>query len=305
MIGTTYTITNRDGELIKINDHVTNPNQIIALQEYPSFDVDIKNNEIDREGQHGIWDFYSYFGKRIMTFSGVIVGATEQDVEAVKNKLIKVTSIPLQSDEDNDGYVVVKWTDVNGESWQVEAKLIKSIQFGRPMKQNYRLDFNFSLKANDPYLYSQTLNTQVGIRGYIQQGAQFPIELPATIGQNLNNLLTVTNDGEVSIHTLIRIYGEDQGDITNPKIENRTTGKTFQINTVITGASNWIEIDSNEGTVVDQSGADLSGDIDTESEFILLAPGSNELLYTSDEDPVITLESPTAPWSIKFRTAKI
>ena len=305
MIGLQYTITNKDGDEIILNDHTTDPSRIIALQVYPQFDIDVKNTEIDKEGQHGIWDFYSYFGKRLVTFTGVIIGDTEEDAEAVKNQLTKVLAIPLQSSESQNGYVTLKWTDSIGASWQVECKLVRNIQFSRNMKEVYKLDFNFSLKSNDPYIYSQILNTQVGIRGYLQQGATFPIMLPAVIGQSVNNLLTVTNAGDVAIHTLIRLYGEDQGDITNPRIKNNTTGKTFQVNTTIVGSANWIEIDTNAGTVVDQSGADLSGDIDEDSEFITLVPGANDLLYESDEDPVITLESPTAPWTVKFRTAKI
>lgn len=305
MIGTIFTITNKEGEEIKINDHTTDPSKIIALQNYPTFETDIKNNEIDKEGQHGIWDFYSFLGKRIITFSGVIVGDLEADVEEVKNNLINVMSIPLQSDETMNGYVTIKWVDPLGSSWQVEAKLMRSIQFSRNMRQNYRLDFNFSVKSSDPYIYSQVLNTQVGVRGYIKQGAQFPIILPTVMGQNQVNTLVVSNDGEVTVHTIIRIYGEDQGDVTNPRIQNVTTGKTFQLDTVLVGASNWIEINSLEGTVVDQDGDDLSGLINADSEFILLKPGTNELLYISDEDPIVTLESPTAPWTVKFRTAKI
>ncbi len=305
MIGTIFEIKNKDDVSILLNDHVTTPSQIIALQSYPQFEVDIKSNEVEREGQHGIWDFNSYYGKRMISFSGVIVGMSEADVETVKNKLMRVLSLPSQPDAVQNGYVTISWTDSQGASWQVEAKLNKDVNFDRKIKEVFRLDFNFTVKASDPYIYAQVLRQFAGVRGYTQLGATFPIILPATIGLSEHNVLSIENTGQVMVDTIIRLYGEDQGDITNPRIVNKTTGKTFQLNLVMAGADEYMDIDSKEGTVVDQDGNDRSADIDGASQFILLKQGVNDLVYKSDEDPVITLETPTALWTIKFRPAKI
>jgi len=305
MIGLQYTLENQNGESIVINDHTTNPNQIIALQQYPQFDVDIKNSELPREGQHGIWDFFSFYGRRVTSFQGVIVGASELDVETVKNQLMKVLAFGSQPQSGNDGSVLVKWTDIENKSWQISGKLMNPIQFNRSMKQNFRLDFNFSLKSADPFIVSQSLINTVGVRGYTSAGAMFPITLPLTIGTVNINELTVNNIGSADAETIIRIYGEDQGDITNPKVRNLTTGEFIQIDTVITGSTHYIEINSKEGTVVDQDGLDLSGDITTDSSFIHLKAGENLMFYTSDEDPLITLELPTALFTVKFRSTKI
>jgi len=51
MIGTKFTLENADGQSIIINDHDTDPLNCIALQEYPTFELEIKNQEIAKEGQ--------------------------------------------------------------------------------------------------------------------------------------------------------------------------------------------------------------------------------------------------------------
>lgn len=305
MISTQYTFTNQGGDSITINDHTTNPNQIIALQSYPQFDVDIKSSEINKEGQHGVWDFFSYYGRRVTTFSGVIVGLTETDVETVKNKLLKVLAFPSQPRSGRDGTVTLVWTDIESRTWQLTGKLMNSIQFNRNMKETFRLDFNFSLKSADPFIVAQTPQTVVGTRGYTRIGAQFPISMPTTLGVVEVGNFTVNNGGSAYAQSIIRIYGESQGDITNPKVRNLTTGEYIQLSTTIVGASNYIEIDSQEGTIVNQSGTDLSNTITGDSRFLLLQQGANDMIYTSDENPLETLELPTATITVTFRNTKI
>lgn len=304
MIGIPYTIQNKNGDSIVINDH-SNPDRIIALQQYPGFDVDIKNNESPREGQHGIWDFNSYFGKRLITFQGVIIGKTEADVETVKNNLMNVLTLPIQPTTINNGKVTLKWSDILGDSWQIEAKLYRAVQFSRDMKQTYKLDFTFSLKAPDPFIVGQSLISVTGIRGYTSVGVHFPITLPATVGQNEVGQITIPNPSSVDSYTTIRLYGESAGTINTPTITNLSTGKFFKLWAVIDGADDYIEIDSKNGTVIDKDGNDLSGYIAGGSEFIMLKPGENKLIYKSDEDPQIVLYLPSAPYSVAFRKTKI
>jgi hypothetical protein len=80
---------------VTINDH-TDPQNVIALQDYPTFDLDIRNEEIPKDGQHGIWDFYSFYGRRLIVFSGVIVGEDEAHVVTLRDTLINVTKLPAQ-----------------------------------------------------------------------------------------------------------------------------------------------------------------------------------------------------------------
>lgn len=309
MIGNTYTITNENGDSFKINDHVTDPNNFIALQDYPLFDVDVKNQEMDREGQHGIWDFNSFYGKRAINFAGVIVGETEADVETMRNQMLKVLALPPVPETQTAGYVTIEWSDANGDDWQIDAKVQSYPRFERGMKQNLRLRFQISLKAKNPEIESQIEEESTGLRGWETGEVILPVVLPTEISLVFDNIVTVANAGTVQAHTVIRIYGEDGG-ITNPRIYNITTNKIFQVNTTLADATEWIEINSKLGTVVDQDGNDQSGLVDGTSEYILLNIGNNEIVFLSDESegagsPLTTWEYPEATFSVKHRTTII
>lgn len=456
MIGYQFQLTNRAGQSVTINDH--SGASFIALQEYPVFDVDIKNSEIDKEGQHGIWDFYSFYGKRVLTFSGVIVGTTEAAVEALRTQLLRVTGLPAQPAAGNDGLVLIKWTDAAGNAWQIYAKLERAIRFDRQMKHPMRLDFVMSLKAPDPLIESQTEAVDTLTRGWQTGSLRLPTKLPAKIAPTYRNAVTIANAGTAAADTVIRLCGEaaapeptlgselmtdgnfaadpyangwyaildsatwqdskllidgeevivafdpspitygktyrlqfdlvqfegitdyefkysfsageseaaieasgtfdesgvvhithdfvatdhgyspddyltfggntlggvyfvnvslkevtpeaPHGAITNPSIYNTTTGARFTINTTLADDTEWIEIDSKRGTVVNQDGEDLSGLVTGASEYIRLQPGNNTLVYLSDESanaesPVITWKFPTAQATIKHRDATL
>lgn len=304
MIGYQYIITNKRGESITLNDF-SDPSKVIALQAYPDFDVDIKGSEVSREGQHGVWDFYSYYGRRTIGLEGVIVGHDEADVEAVKNKLVRVLALPVQPSETDDGYVFLTWTDVEGKSWTIECKMSSPVKFNRNLRQTYLLSFNINLKSPTPFILSQESFTQFGTRGYTLTGGQFPLSMPTILGANDVNVMTIENGGEIAARTVIRLYGESLGAITNPTIYNKTTGKHMTVDITLADETSWIEIDSSAGTVIDNNGMDRSGLITGESEFISLVPGTNLMVYKSDEDPTITLYYPAALFSVTHRNTKI
>jgi len=304
MIGWQFTITDKKGNSFTINDH-TDPNNFVALQAYPQFDVAIKNSEIDKEGQHGIWDFFSYYGRRTVTFQGVIVGSDEQTVEVIKSMMQNILGFPAQPTAANDGQVYLEWTDLDGKDWEIECKLYSNIQFSRDIKKKYMLEFSFTLKASDPFILSQSSFSSAGTRGYYTSGGFFPLGLPSVLGVNPVNALSIVNGGSVFAQTTIRIYGEVEGAVTNPVIRNITTGKDFALSLTLADENSWIEIDSKQGTVLDQDGNDKSGNIVSTSEFITLQPGTNQILYMSDEDPLIVLYYPSASYTVGYRETKI
>jgi hypothetical protein len=310
MIGYQFTLTARSGQSLSINDLTTDPQNFVALQEYPVFDVDIKNSEMDKEGQHGTWDFASFYGKRVLTFSGIIIGQDEGHVETLKRRLQAVTALPAQPDAVNDGLVLVRWTDANGDAWQVYAKLASAVRFDRQLQQRTRLSFVMTLKASNPVIEGQALQTGSGILGWLTGSLKLPTKVPAIMDSIYGNSVTVTNSGNAQAHTAIRLYGKS-GNITNPAVVNHTTGATFRILTVLYNEAEYIDIDSKTGTVINHNGADLSGLVDSISQYILLNSGDNVLAYVSDEtsganSPANTWTDPTpAAFSINFRDAII
>lgn len=292
MIGVQYRLENKDGDFIVLNDH-SDPENLIALQDYPSFDLEIKNQEIQKEGQHGIWDFNSFYGKRLITFSGVIVGQDEASVIAIQDQLKLVCGLPLEPNSSNDGVLTISYTDPRGRALQTTGKLFSSIRFSRSMRENFKLAFQLVLKSANPNIVSQTETEDVGTRGYWAGSLKLPASMPNKINIVAMQTLEVENLGNTYTDTRITIHGA----LTNPRLENLTTGKFMQF-TYNIGAGEYIYIDSLLGTIVNQAGTDISAFLDNGSEFIKIKSGINSLLLTSDENegatnPIATRIAPT------------
>lgn len=246
-------------------------------------------------------DFFSYFGKRSINFSGVIVGTNEASVESLKNQMMRVLQLPLQPTSSKDGYVTISWTDANSQQWSFDAKINRSPKFNRALRQQYKLDFILSFKTESPFILSTGSSTLLGTRGYFSYGFLLPATLPAIMGDASNNTLNVYNDGNLASYCTIKIYGEDTAGVVNPQIKNLTTGKVFKLNMTLANATKWVEIDSATGKVVDQDGVDMSANIDPISEFILINVGSNDLIYTGDN----AVGTPAGNYSVIFKNTKI
>lgn len=300
MIGVIYEIINQNGASIKINDHITDPLNIIALQDYPSFDLEIKNQEINKEGQHGIWDFFSFYGKRLITFSGVIVGENEAKVMEIQDQLKLVVGLPLEPNSTNNGLLTIKYTDPLGRALQTTGKLYSSPRFSRAMREDFKLAFQLVLKSANPDIESQDEISDNGLRGYEAGSIKLPTKMSVKMPIVRRQTLTVTNTGNTYASPKITINGA----LTNPRLDNLTTGK-FLAFTRTLSAGQKIIIDVKLGTIVDENGADITADLDNGSEFIKLVSGANLLFLTSDEnitaDPIATRIAPTEIFTVEHR----
>lgn len=299
MIGTLFTITNkaRPERSITINDRTTTPSKFIALQAYPTMELDLRVDEIPREGQHGIWDFFTFYGKRVIVFEGVIVGDSEADVTEIQNALQRVVELPAQPTTADDGTVIISWTDPLGREVQTEAKIAASPRFSRSMRQLYRLDFFLTLKAADPSIVSQEVYEVDGIRGYPSGDFTLPFELPFSIGTTWVNKFEIENIGSTIADVTIRMYGSLHMPINNPTFTNFTTGVYIRLNVVLNDETEYVSINTRTGEIVDQDGNDLSGYVEVGSAFPRLDIGVNEVIYTSDESvgalsPLVTRVDP-------------
>jgi hypothetical protein len=94
MIGTPITIRNNDtGEEIVINDH-SDPQNVIALQGFPTFQTDIRTQNTPLGGSHGESEAPVYYSGKPIILRGIIVGEDEENVWALKNQLDEIMRLP-------------------------------------------------------------------------------------------------------------------------------------------------------------------------------------------------------------------
>lgn len=224
MLSYLYRLENlQTGEYVDINAAPTAATQGaqptgIILQQYPAFDLEVRSTEKTKSGQHGIWDFYSFYGKRTVSLQGIIVQTSHAAVYALQNKLRRILCLPAHPSLTNDGYIKISWTDDNGVEWAVRGKIQQDVQFRRQLKNVNMSDFFFSFKCENPYILSTTLHTEVGLMGW-RQGALFsPTFLPDNINVLYNNILQFYQKGTSEGPAVFRLYG----DAVDPKITRFT-----------------------------------------------------------------------------------
>lgn len=190
----------------------------LGLQQYPSFEMDIRNEERARTGQHGIWDFFSFYGKRAIVFQGLIIEDSHADLITKEQLMQEVLSLPAQPSSDNDGYVTISWTDDAGITWEVDAKLQEDIQFRRNMGQTTQADFFISLKAKDPIIFNSVENQIVQVRGWRQGIMVLPAFLPSMFNIAYSHVVNLYQKGNTDGPARFRLWGSAVQTINNPKV---------------------------------------------------------------------------------------
>ena len=138
--------------------------------------------------------------------------------------------------------------------------------------------FLIQLRADDPLIYDDgaTGGTEAILR--VQQAlGGFPInfELPLEIGGG-PDITYVTNGGTEPVYPIIHLYGP----LHSPTVVNRTTNQQFQVIVDLTGSDEVI-IDSQLRTVT-LNGTDIYHLKSPSSDFIMIDPGQNGMLLTSE-----------------------
>lgn len=94
MIGVPITIKNHNtGQEITINDHSDSDN-VIALQSFPNFEKDVRNQNVPRQGSHGEFNLPHYYGGLSITFEGIITGETQEKTWEIKTLLDEILALP-------------------------------------------------------------------------------------------------------------------------------------------------------------------------------------------------------------------
>ena len=124
MIGTKIQLHNFDsGVEITLNDHETDDQNVIALQVLPTFESDVRGQNIPRQGAHGEFRLPYYYSGMSIVLQGVIVGEDEAHVWSIKSLFDKVMSLTpnagfakeQESVRDQDPYARNLCTNPRGE----------------------------------------------------------------------------------------------------------------------------------------------------------------------------------------------
>ena len=257
MLGFVYTIQNSvSGRSFMIgqNDDGTTfceSGRGLSLQKYPTFENEIRNEERAKTGQHGIWDFYSFYGKKNIVFQGIIKEDNHQKLMAKQRLMQDVLSLPAQPSATEDGYITVSWTDDDSVAWSIDAKLQQDVQFARDLRIREQASFFISLKAKDPTILSVVQHQQTSLLGYRQQSFIIPSFLPNNINVTLTNEIMLYQNGNTNGPAVYRLYGPG----SNVKVTNFTETLSEDTQLLDFEEAGWSGGTASTDTFVEGSGA--------------------------------------------------
>ncbi len=249
----------------------------------------IRESERNIQGEHGISDQMSFYGKRLITLTGKIISDTQAGRKIMEEELKKIFILDGIQDNLNASYYPLFITDEDGELKQIDVKVAVGVEFQKIFGNYYERDFIVTLKARDPRILGQTLNNEPLEESFDGTTLQFPSKFPFKLGNKVFNQITINNTCNFSTPPIITLSGVS----TNPRIINQTTGKQMKLNTDLLSGDE-IVIDVALGTI-EKNGADILSALDAVSEFIFLAPGEN-VFELRDDTPVDLLLQAEIKW---------
>jgi len=268
-------------------------------------DVEIRHTERPYAGNHGIFDSFSYFGKRIFTFEGDIIATSEAQICEAVNELKKAFTLPAVYNYNEDGYRTLSFLCQNGDpvegfpftfpvplfdnesemGYEVEAKILAPVKITKTFQLSHRRKFFIQLKAHDPRIYSRKQYEIYLLRSWTAEGFKLPLNMDTHSGNvgfvfqsySSDGITTLNNTGNFSIAPVIRIMGE----CINPIIKNLTTGAEMKFNLTL-AAGEFLDIDVYKQNIVDNNGVNRVSTLDINSQWIWIDTGINEIQFTDD-----------------------
>lgn len=140
------------------------------------------------------------------------------------------------------------------------------------------------LAATDPRIYDETLTTTVAPMTSTTGGMAWPIVWPRVWGTTASGIVTATNAGNFATGAVLTITGP----VTNPRIENMTSGETLAVTLVVADGATLV-IDTASRTVLLNGTASRYSTLTVDSRWWDLAPGANQIRYAADVATASTL----------------
>ena len=247
---------------------------------------EIRHSESSLQNRHGVIDGVSYFGKRVIVFTGRIIAETQSERKSMEEALKTAFTLDGVQYGDDPSYYTLYMTDEDGSLKQMAVKVNRGIEFSKTVHHSNVRDFMVELKAFDPVWYSQTLYDVAADEGIQMGTVTLPTTLPLTLGSSFLNEATITNSGNFVTFPVITLTGEGE----NPVIYNVTTGDRLTLQGLTLTSGDTVIIDCKNGTIT-LNGSDALTYMTSDSRFISLASGSNTIQITDDSPMTLNLDA--------------
>lgn len=238
--------------------------------EAPTFDVATYN----RSGEDGIVVSAIYSRERRISIPGLLKAACGSDLVALRRALAS-RCLPDRDSNQRIQAKTLRLIDYDDSDYTISV-YVANITMDRtsPTDSRYLLD----ILAEDYAILSTTQKTATVTKS--TGGAlSIPFSIPFSFVGGTDGSETVTNSGDVATYPVITFTGQ----LTNPRLKNQTNGVFVQLNTTIE-AGDTVVFDPKYKTAVKNGTTNVLGSMTSNSSYLYLDPGENQLVLTSGDD---------------------
>ena len=272
--------------------------EVIGLDGLFARDVAITTPDLPRH--HGGLVGASYHIPRSLLLTLDVYGEAFSAAFTVNRRLVMKAFQPLVDSETPFVFTLPGETAkrVTCRPVRVAAPVDISAEFGR-------VEFLIELIASDPAIYDDAQSSGTLLPFVPPAGLSYSVTYPKSYGASGTGAgIVVVNAGDWLTWPTLKINGPSSGTLTNPSIENVTTGDKLELNaeggvSIVTGQQLIIETHPADRSVKFSTGATRYGKLSDASVFWSLVAGDNELRFRASGTTT------GATVSVEFRSAWI
>lgn len=230
-------------------------------------------------GQHGIVDYYSFLGKRILTFEGGIVGRTEAEMLEKLAEFTQAFSIPSVPIPTRTGYHYLKIIKDGEVSKRINAKVNLLPRIDKQLHVHRMRRFFVELRCPNPRF--ESISSRTASLDKAKRLGTLPMILPQALdgeGEWINEV-DVLNNGNFGALPIITINGP----CVDPILWNVSYPDIFQQFNVTLAEGESIVVDTANGTAVHSDGSNMLPNETNTSHWFVIFPGTNTLRFTSSD----------------------
>lgn len=242
-----------------------------------TMDVDLRQEDRERPLEHGLYESYTYYGRRTFHGEGQLLGDNATNYMTRRMDMQRALIIPprtgirspirLDLQFDGLGDLLRSYCTLDG---------YPELPMAVP---NYALtDFMVSFKSFDPILYTAAQRSASIPAPTIATGAPFPLIFPIDFSSSSGTDGLARNNGNITTYPQAVITGP----VTNPVLININTDETLRFDGLILNSGDSITVDFKQRVAISSSGGNFYGTITSDSVFWTLEPGDTTFRYTAD-----------------------
>jgi len=241
-------------------------------------------------GSSGAFVSNALYGERSIKIKGYVNAPDNSRLTYLTNRANLVNNITYK--RDSGGNLVPQLMTITLENGTVLTTQVYQdtvLQFGYSPDQDVFEEFQMTLIAPDPFLYSTSvISTTISLP--VGGGTAIPTAIPISLAPSSGGSAIVTNPGSQLVSPLITLYSP----LTNPYISNNTTGKFIKINHTQNVGDLPVIINCAAQTIY-QGANNITGVQSQDSTFWQIASGANTLGFsaTAGSGTAVVSFSPT------------